>query len=137
MQPKVHVYAAVDAGGESYERLRAAGLDVQVPEEPWSQAANRSGDSVELIFHPSTVAGAGVANRLNVLTRRSLESAPRAPPDRQVFRGLRQCRRGGGHGSRHPRRQQPEPRAIGAASPKGRLPSCSRCSRRCASATGA
>ena len=76
MQPRVHVYAAVDASGESYERLRAAGLEVQVPDEPWSQAANRSGDSVELIFDPSTVAGAGVANRLNVLTRRTLESAP-------------------------------------------------------------
>ncbi len=76
MRPKVHVYAAVDASGESYERLRAAGLAVRVPDEPWSQAANRSGDSVELLFEPSTVAGAGVANRLNVLTRRSLESAP-------------------------------------------------------------
>ena len=76
MRPKVHVYAAVDASGESYERLRAAGLAVQIPDEPWSQAANRSGDSVELLFEPSTVAGAGVANRLNVLTRRSLESAP-------------------------------------------------------------
>ena len=76
MQPKVHIYAAVDAAGGSYERLRAAGLEVEVPDEPWSQTANRSGATTELIFSGPTVAAAGVANRLNVLTRRSLESAP-------------------------------------------------------------
>ena len=76
MQPKVHVYAAVDANGESYARMRAAGLEVEIPDEPWSQAANRTGDSTELVFSPATVAAAGVANRLNILTRRSLESAP-------------------------------------------------------------
>ena len=76
MQPKVHIYAAVDANGGSYERMRAAGLDVQIPDEPWSQAANRSGASTELVFAPPTVVGAGVANRLNLLTRRTLESAP-------------------------------------------------------------
>ena len=76
MQPKIHVYAAVDAHGESYARWRAAGLEVEIPDEPWSQAANRTGDSTELIFSPTTVAAAGVANRLNILTRRSLESAP-------------------------------------------------------------
>lgn len=76
MQPKIHVYAAVDASGESYERMRAAGLEVELPTEPWSQAANRSGASTELMFSPPTVAAAGAANRLNILTRRSLESAP-------------------------------------------------------------
>ena len=76
MQPKIHIYAAVDAAGGSYERLRAAGLEVEIPDEPWSQTANRSGDTTELVFAPSTVAAAGVANRLNALTRRTLESAP-------------------------------------------------------------
>ncbi len=76
MQPKVRIYEAVDTAGESYERMRAAGLAVQIPDEPWAQAANRTGESVELVFDADTVAAAGVANRLNSLTRRSLESAP-------------------------------------------------------------
>ena len=76
MQPRIHIYAAVDTTGGSYERLRAAGLEVQIPDEPWSQTANRSGATAELVFAPSTVAAAGVANRLNALTRRTLESAP-------------------------------------------------------------
>ena len=76
MQPKIHIYAAVDAAGDSYERMRAAGFEVALPGEPWSQASNRSGESTELVFDPATVAAAGVANRLNLLTRRTLESAP-------------------------------------------------------------
>ncbi len=74
--PLVRVYQAVDETGESYARMRAAGIVVTLPEESWAEAANRRGPSEELIFDPATVAGVGVANRLKRITRRSLASAP-------------------------------------------------------------
>ena len=120
VQPKVHVYAAVDASGESYERLRAAGLAVQIPDEPWSQAGNRSGDSVELIFDPSTVAG-GRGRQPAQRSHPPLAGiGARTPPDRQVFRRLRQCRRGGGDRTRRPRRQQPDRKQLGRCRRRGR-----------------
>lgn len=73
--PKVHVYQPVDETGESYRRLREAGVEVIMPDEVWMEAANRR-ESVELVFDPDTVIGVGVSNRSKRLTRRTLESAP-------------------------------------------------------------
>ena len=39
-KPKVHIFQPVDETGASHERLRAAGIDLKVPEMAWSQMAN-------------------------------------------------------------------------------------------------
>ena len=75
-KPLVRVYQAVDATGASYDRMRAAGIALEMPGETWDQAANQRGDSEELVFDRATVAGIGVANRAKLITARSLDSAP-------------------------------------------------------------
>ena len=75
-KPLVRVYQAVDESGASYERLRSAGVQLEMPEETWAAAANQRGPSEELTFHSATVAGIGVASRTKLITRNSLESAP-------------------------------------------------------------
>ncbi|MDH7796594.1 MULTISPECIES: NAD(P)-dependent oxidoreductase [unclassified Beijerinckia] len=74
-KPKVHIYNPVDETGESYRRMREAGLEVVKAEELWATAANRR-DVVEMAFAPDTTVGVGVANRTTQVTRKSLESAP-------------------------------------------------------------
>ena len=74
-KPKVHVYQPVDETGESYRRMREAGIEVKVPQESYLEAANRR-ETIELIFDPDTVIGVGVSNRSKRITRTSLTSAP-------------------------------------------------------------
>ncbi len=75
-KPLVRVYQAVDETGESYARMRAAGIELKMPDESWAEAANRRGASEELVFDPATVAGIGVASRAKLITARTLDSAP-------------------------------------------------------------
>lgn len=75
-KPLVRVYQAVDETGESYERMRAAGITLAMATEPWAAASNHRGPSEEIVFDPATTIGVGVANRAKLVTRRSLESAP-------------------------------------------------------------
>jgi len=74
-KPKINIYQPVDETGESYARMRQSGIELQMPEENWMEAANRR-ENIEMIFDPDTVIGAGVANRSKRITRKSLESAP-------------------------------------------------------------
>lgn len=74
-KPKVHIYHPVDETGESYRRMKDAGIDLKMPEEQWSVLTNRR-ESVELILDPDTVVSAGVANKNRLITRKTLESAP-------------------------------------------------------------
>ena len=73
--PLVRVYQAVDETGESYARMREAGIALDMPDGPGAAAAYRPGGPEELVFAPETVAGIGVSNRAKRITRRSLESA--------------------------------------------------------------
>jgi phosphoglycerate dehydrogenase-like enzyme len=73
--PKIDIYMPVDETGGSHERMIAAGIDLKLADEPWAVQANRR-ETIELTFDPDTVIGVGVANRLRLVTRKSLESAP-------------------------------------------------------------
>jgi phosphoglycerate dehydrogenase-like enzyme len=74
-KPKVHVYQPIDETGKSYERMRAAGIDLKMPDEVWMDAANRR-ESMELALDPDTVVGVSVANRKRLVTRATLRAAP-------------------------------------------------------------
>ena len=74
-KPKIHVYQPADETGESYARMRDAGIELKMSDATWMDAANRR-ESEEVIFDADTVAGVGVANRSKRITRKSLESAP-------------------------------------------------------------
>ena len=74
-QPKVHVYQPVDDTGESYRRMEAKGILVQVPKENYVDAANRR-ERMEVSFDFDTVIGVGVANRSKWVTNKSFDSAP-------------------------------------------------------------
>ena len=75
-KPLVRVYQAVDETGESYDRMRAAGIALEMPAATWDAAANQRGAAQELVFDPATVAGIGVASRARLITGRSLDGAP-------------------------------------------------------------
>lgn len=72
---KAHVFQPVDAGGESYERMRAKGIDVVVPDEAWASAANKR-ERIEVMFDEDADIGLGIASRSKNLTRATLENSP-------------------------------------------------------------
>ena len=69
------VFQPVDVEGDSYERMRAKGIDVIVPDEAWPSAANRR-ERVEVMFHKDADIGVGISNRSKDLTRATLENSP-------------------------------------------------------------
>ena len=71
----VDVFQPVDAEGDSYERMRAKGIEVIVPDEGWASAANRR-ERVEVMFDEGADIGVGISNRSKVLTKASLENSP-------------------------------------------------------------
>ncbi len=75
-KPKVDVYQPVDETGESYRRMREAGIEIKMPGESWMDAANRREAQIEMMFDPDTAVGVGVASRTRLITRKSLTSAP-------------------------------------------------------------
>lgn len=75
-KPKVHIFQPVDETGASHERLRAAGIDLKVPEMAWSQMANLK-TTYDQEFDLDTVIGVGVASRTVMVPQKSLDMAPK------------------------------------------------------------
>jgi D-3-phosphoglycerate dehydrogenase len=75
--PKVHFYHPIDATGRSYEELRAAGIELKLPNGPPNLDGRRL-PPTELIFDPDTIVGVGlgVSNIGTQITAKSYDSAP-------------------------------------------------------------
>ncbi|MFP6736935.1 MAG: NAD(P)-dependent oxidoreductase [Rhodospirillales bacterium] len=69
------VFQPVDEDGDSYQRMRAKGIEVIVPDEAWASAANRRERS-EVMFDSDADIGVGISSRSKDLTRASLENSP-------------------------------------------------------------
>lgn len=75
--PKVHIYHPVDETGKSYEQLRAAGVDLKLPDGARNVDGKRL-EPADLLFDPDTVAGVGigVSNMGTAISAKSFDSAP-------------------------------------------------------------
>ncbi|HKJ75350.1 MAG TPA: NAD(P)-dependent oxidoreductase [Alphaproteobacteria bacterium] len=75
--PKVHFYHPVDETGASYERLRAAGIEVKLPEGAGNVDGQRL-DVADMLFDPDTVIGVGIGATTmgTMISAKTFDSAP-------------------------------------------------------------
>jgi phosphoglycerate dehydrogenase-like enzyme len=75
--PKVHIYHPIDETGKSYEQLRAAGVELKLPEGETNVDGKRL-SMADLIFDKDTIIGVGIgASGIGTqITAKTFESAP-------------------------------------------------------------
>ena len=74
-KPKIWIYNAADASGDSYRRMQEKGYDVTWKPGPWD-ADLKYTDPRSLLFDNHTVAAAGLANRTDIIDDLTFSSAP-------------------------------------------------------------